>query len=532
MKNKFYIIIITYWLTLEFLIDGLTHFFSVYRFLNIVENAISIAFVILLISQLGNEKLRRYAFLVATILIGIMIWFETIMYYLFKISFGPSSYYVFLNTNPDELSGFLREYVDIYLLGITLLFIIPLFQLKRITNSFRLQTNEFELKNYKWLKVGLISIVVLFGLRSTSLIDHNLAYLTARSIVLNYKESKYIDQFNAELNTKKNIVINSNDDINNTFLVVIGESTTSSHMQLYGYYRPTTPRLQALKDSLLIFKNVISPNTSTFHSLSKALTLGNYEEPEKVLAFPITGLFNKAGFKTFWISNHSPAFNPDSDLARVSNKAEFKFHNAKEAVMNNVKHDGDLLSKVANALNDSAKHKIIFLHLIGTHFSYDNRYPTNFDVFKDKPKTDFQDNLAYTKINQYDNAILYNDFIVSEVLNKLKNKNTNSYLLYFSDHGEEVFKDENFYGHLEDRPTTDTYKIPFLLWYNRDFNLPQDFVFDADRKYMTDDLWHSIAHISGLKSDYIDLNRSVFSSQFRERKRIILEDKDFDTMFK
>lgn len=532
LKNKIYLLVFIYWLILEYVLEGVFHFFSFYRFFNIIENFLFTLLIVFIVSHINNDTLKRLLYGVIIVIICIMVWFETIMYLNFKIHFGPSSFFVFLNTNADELSEFIKEYTNTHLVIVTILFFIPLLMLKSITNSIINFMPKYQFQRYGLFKMGIITFLVLLLFKLTKLIDHNLPYLVSRSIILNYKDTKYIDGFNAKIDSNTSLSENINNDLNSTFIIVIGESVTSSHMQLYGYYRKTTPLLYRNKDSLSIYKNVISPNTSTFHSLSKALTLGNYEDPKKVLALPITTFFNKSGFKTFWISNHSPAFNPGSTLARVANQAQSKFFNSKEAVINNLKHDGELLNKVDKALNDDASHKIIFLHLIGAHFSYENRYPQEFNIFNTRPQTQFNDDVAYQKINTYDNAIRYSDFIVNDVLQKIKNKKTNSYLMYFSDHGEEVFQDDNFYGHLEDRPTKNTFKIPLVMWYSNHFAYPKDYFYDENRKYMTDDLWHSIAHISGLKSSFVDSTRSIFSSNFVKRKRLILEGKDYETFFK
>lgn len=457
-----------------------------------------------------------------------MLWLETIIYYHFKIHFGPSSYYVVLNTNPDEVLDFFKEYLNFQLFVITALFFLPLIKIKRVIDSIIDLPLKVKFKKLNWIKLFVISLIFFLGFKYSKLIDHNLPYLVCRSVVLNYKENESIEGFNKKLEANKYLVKNKNAVDKSTYIVVIGESTTSYHMQLYDYYRPTTPLLYQQKESLSIYKNIISPHTSTFHSLSKALTLGNYENPEKVLALPITKLFNMAGFKTFWISNHSPAFNPNSALARIANEAQIKFYNSKEVV----KYDEELFPNLDKALNDNSTHKVIFLHLIGAHFSYENRYPKEFDLFKDDPRTNFRSKIAYNKINEYDNAIRYTDFIVNEVIKKLKKENGNSFLMFFSDHGEEVFQDENFYGHLEDRPTKSTFEIPLLMWFSKNYKYPDDYVLNQNVKYMTDDLWHSIAHISGIKCKFIELERSVFSSNFVVRKRLILKGKDYDTFLK
>lgn len=525
-------VVFSYWLILEYILEGIFHFFSLYRFWNIIENTFFVILVVFIVGHFNSILLKQKIYNVIIILVAVMLWLETIIYLNFKIHFGPSSFFVLLNTNPDEVFEFINEYITTKEIVVTLLFFTPLIKLKLLTNNVIHITSKIQFKKHKIIKLVSFVLISLITFKYTKLIDHNLPYLICRSVILNYKDTKWIEEFNTKLETNANLVKNKNSNTKNTYIIVIGESTTSAHMQVYGYYRKTTPNLEKQKDSLSIYKNVISPNTSTFYSLSKALTLGNYEEPKKVLALPITTLFNKAGFKTFWISNHSPAFNPGSALARVSSGAQSKFFNSKEVVINNVKHDGELLNKVDLALEDEAQNKVIFLHLIGAHFTYKNRYPSEFNQFTKKPVTKFNKKNAFDKINEYDNAISYTDFIINQVLNKLKDKKSNRYLMFFSDHGEEVFQDKDFYGHLEDRPTKNTYKIPFIMWYSKGFKYPEDYFFDENRKYMTDDLWHSIAHISGLESEFIDLKRSIFSSKFLKRKRIILKNKDYETFFK
>ena len=41
--------------------------------------------------------------------------------------------------------------------------------------------------------------------------------------------------------------------------------------------------------------------------------------------------------------------------------------------------------------------------------------------------------------NSYDNAVLYNDFVVSSLIKDYAKSDPNGFLLYLSDHGEDVF---------------------------------------------------------------------------------------------
>ena len=75
----------------------------------------------------------------------------------------------------------------------------------------------------------------------------------------------------------------------------------------------------------------------------------------------------------------------------------------------------------AKVLADSAPRKFIVVHLLGTHMSYQYRYPPEFERFTDRRGapahvTDAQ----LPTYNSYDNAVLYNDFVVSSLIKRLR----------------------------------------------------------------------------------------------------------------
>ena len=53
-----------------------------------------------------------------------------------------------------------------------------------------------------------------------------------------------------------------------------------------------------------------------------------------------------------------------------------------------------------------------------------------------------------------------------------------------------------------------------------------------DRKYMIDDLFHSLSDLLSISSLEVDSTRSIFNRGFKDRKRIILDSVDYDTFFK
>ena len=183
-------------------------------------------------------------------------------------------------------------------------------------------------------------------------------------------------------------------------------------------------------------------------------------------------------------------------------------------------------------LSSEHSKKFIVVHLIGSHLNYKNRYPDTFKVFKDEPLTKFESQESFNKINQYDNAILYTDFIASEIIKKIEALNVKSFVLFLSDHGEEVYKDRNMAGHNEAIPTKDMFDIPFMLWRSDKYKHGKMLSINFDRKYMIDDLFHSLSDLLSISSLEVDSTRSIFNRGFKDRKRIILDSVDYDTFFK
>lgn len=92
------------------------------------------------------------------------------------------------------------------------------------------------------------------------------------------------------------------------YVLVIGESLTRDHMNVYGYERDTTPfQSQAAIDPHYVFFNhAYSCYTQTVQVLTEALTEKNqYNDMALANAYSIIDMAREAGFHTTWISNQS-----------------------------------------------------------------------------------------------------------------------------------------------------------------------------------------------------------------------------------
>ncbi|MDR1722476.1 MAG: sulfatase-like hydrolase/transferase [Tannerella sp.] len=309
------------------------------------------------------------------------------------------------------------------------------------------------------------------------------------------------------------------------FVVVIGESASSLHQSLYGYHRATTPRLDSISDELDVFEDVVSPAANTSESLKKALTFANYDNPEYYSQKPdIVELFNSADFETYWISNQLV-------MDKLSRGGTFGVF-AKEAghlydMSIFRKNDEVVLPCISEILNDSIrKNKIIFVHLMGNHQVYSYRYPEDFERFDNRQKNDldapFRNENMKRIIDEYDNSILYGDYINSSIIEMLRKIGLPSCFLFFSDHAEEVFDYRNISGHFPTNISKYQVMIPLILWRSGQYlEETQDIVIDKTRPYSSEDLIHSLSTLCRLKYADYEPERSLFSPQFIPKKRMI-----------
>jgi len=503
---------------------------TLFVFLNLLENLFFAFALVCPLYFFNSLKFKRYYFNLSFLFFSIWLYLETIYYYLFQTSFSSSAIFVALDSNADESKEFLSFYVDApaILCTIVLLVIIVyiIFKSKKYYEAISHYSKASKLKMI-FLFLGIILFV-----RQSTLIRFNLPYLIFKSGIEYYNESKSLGDYkNNKTGNFESVSRLLNDDEDETYVVIIGESTSRSHMGVYGYYRETTPRLSDIKDQLLIYKDVVSPHAYSVAALTKILTLGNYEKPEQISAGSIIQLINNVDFETYWLSNQRPIGPFESLVTKISLSSKNHKFLTTTIAGNSTVLDGELLNEFNKVINNDAKKRVIFIHMMGTHHHYENRYPESFSKFKDEPRTNFKSEESFENINHYDNAILYNDFIISEVISKLDSLKTKSFALYFSDHAEEMYNDLDMAGHNEDIYSQEMYDIPFFLWQSQKFKQSKKLYFVEDRKYMIDDLIHSFADLLDISAEEVESSRSVFSKDFIDRKRIIKDTINYDVFF-
>ncbi|UVL01002.1 phosphoethanolamine transferase CptA [Pseudomonas sp. B21-048] len=312
-----------------------------------------------------------------------------------------------------------------------------------------------------------------------------------------------------------------------TLVLVIGESTNRQRMSLYGYPRQTTPELDKLKDQLAVFDNVITPRPYTIEALQQVLTFADEENPDLYLTTPsLVSMMKQAGYKTFWITNQQTMTKRNTMLTTFSEQADEQVYLNNNRNQNAAQYDGDVIEPFHKALADAAPRKLIVVHLLGTHMSYQYRYPPTFDKFTDRKGVPegVRDDQVPT-YNSYDNAVLYNDFVVSSLIKDYAKSDPNGFLLYLSDHGEDVFDSAGHttLGRNENKPTAPMYTIPFMAWASPKWRETHDWSFAGDlgRPYSSSQLIHTWADLAGLSFDELDRSKSLVSDSFKPRPLMI-----------
>lgn len=509
---------------------------STFQFAGLFENILFSILFILLSILITNNK-RKGVFLCFGFILNTLIFFcETAYFYLYGYNISESTEYILMETHRAEASEFLSMFVDIKILLFMFIFFAPLYIICRTTFKwvYTIGQGNMGFLPFKRFSIPLIMLIIMAGIVFTGLKTHSLPTTTFISLVTYKKTVIKLNRLtqNKEGGKFTNVHLKDFTDTT-TYIIIIGESSTRNHFGLYGYNRQTTPLLNEIKSELYIYKDVIAPHTTTIQVLIKALTPGNYENRGKTTDGTLMQLMNKAGFKTFWLSNQKPFGAYESITSKLSKTASERVFLSSSSAKSSLAFDEELFKPFKNALNDTSSRKLIILHLLGAHAEYEKRYPSEFEIFKDKPLTEFRSEEAYKIINDYDNAIAYSDYLIRTIIEEVRSKNDRSYVLYFSDHGEDVFESRNMAFHSESEGTKPMYDVPFFVWLSDDYkkNLPNNMVFDTNRKYMTDDLIYSIANLSDVQFDEYDPERSIFDKEFKPRTRRIYNNFDYDFLF-
>lgn len=456
------------------------------------------------------ELRHRYAALVWTGLIGILLFFNCLVdlgcYLIYESPFTNDLAGVLLVTNLEESAAFISSFLNLKLIlwmvgtlgGSIFLGWFARWLIKRLSGA-KLWIKTVIRFLASWIIVWSM-IQCLFLTDKTSIATNNIVGKMVALLTINVGHEVVLQH--PEL-------ILDQTDVPEKIVVIIGESHSRSHSQLYGYPRENQPRLSVLaKDSsLVVFADPVSPAANTLATLQRII--GTYEGKDETgkewYEYPTWIETSKlAGYQVKWLSNQSPKGvydNPVFKLAELTDKYEFTTDGM--SGISSRLHDEHILPVIDR--NIEPCRQVLIVHLMGSHLSYNHSYPLEERHFLAKDYPDLPEHQR-KEISDYDNSILYNDRIVSEIMEKFKNQD--AVVIYFSDHGQDLYdSDPEYRGHsrINDKASMEAGRaIPFYIYLSPVFVRQHPLVAErirnaAPRGADTDNLIYTIMDLTGAR---------------------------------
>lgn len=359
------------------------------------------------------------------------------------------------------------------------------------------------------------------------------------SLYANRLAAKQVDRLIA---TSEHVSVESCDFRSPQIVLIIGESYNRHRSQLYGYQRPTTPRqLQRMQDSTLVaFTDVVAPWNLTsfvFKHMFSLHCIGDDGEWCDSPLFP--QVFRKAGYHVKFLTNQ---FLPKSGEEVYDFSGGFFLNNPTlsralfdERNSKLHRYDEGLLEDYDRMVAKKRyPHQLTIFHLMGQHVDYRARFPMKTRrkfTPADYNRTDLSPQRQQINAD-YDNAVLYNDSVVDQIIRRFENEN--AIVIYVPDHGEECFNGSlPFYGRMHSadidyRLAREEFEIPFWIWASDEYRMTHPYGWKAIQEYrhrplMTDALPHTLLFLGGIHSNYYRKDYDVLNAEYNTKRPRVLK---------
>ncbi|MEA3455385.1 MAG: phosphoethanolamine transferase, partial [Campylobacterota bacterium] len=323
-----------------------------------------------------------------------------------------------------------------------------------------------------------------------------------------------------------------------TYIVVIGESLHKKHMGIYGYLRDTTPLLSKMNDDeeLMVFTNVYSNHHVTVPVLELSLTEANqYNKRNYYDSISIIELLKKADIETYWLTNQTIYGAWDNMVSVIASSSDnlVALNKSMGGENKTQKYDGILINEVKNILTKKTdKNRVVFVHLMGNHTSYDERYPKDkYSVYNEQLKQgEFGSTVSKNNsIDYYDNSVVYNDYVVSSILKELQKEKGVSGFIYMSDHADDIDAE---LAHMLGRFTYEMVQIPMIGWfsekYKKEYGSKYNTLFsNTDKLYSNDMLYDTLIGMFDVKTDKYNSKYDLTSKDYALNPKDALVLRDF-----
>ena len=401
-----------------------------------------------------------------------------------------------LNTNTEESSSYFSIKLVLYIviLGVLPSIFILKYKIEKVSSKKVIKQTGINL--------GIILLLVLINAKSILWIDKNSKVLGGLAMPWSYAVNIPLYYLHQAQKNKKEIIlpdatITTNDKA--VVVLVIGESARSNNFSLYGYEKNTNPLLSKI-NTIHHYK----ANSCATYTTAGVKCILEHEDTSDLYEI-LPNYLNRNGVHVSW---------------RTSNWGEPPVH------IKNYKKRGDLLSSCEGAyceydealisglkdeiLKSKTNKVFIVLHTSTSHGpSYNKKYPPEFEIFKPVCESVELANCTQQElINAYDNTIVYTDYILSNVIQSLKQlPNYQTSMIFVSDHGESL-GEKNLYMHglpMRIAPK-EQYEIPFIVWASE--NSKKLKKFDSVSQ---NHVFHSVLNFLDMTTPFYNENMNIYA---------------------
>ena len=341
-------------------------------------------------------------------------------------------------------------------------------------------------------------------------------------------------------------------------VLIIGESFNKYHSQLYGYEKKNTPRQVKMEKSgrLVKYSDVMAPWNLTSFVFKHLMTTYTVGDEGDWCDYPLfCQLFRKAGFQVNFLTNQFLPHAKDAiyDFSggffindEMLSKVQFDVRNEETHLWDEdlLKDYARLVAPPEGVVDTASVPSLTIFHLMGQHVNYRIRCPKQkmkfFASGYDRPQNTLKEkkNIAY-----YDCAVWYNDSVVGAIVDRFKNDD--AVIIYFPDHGDEVYGPGSLHHCGRNHTTNITkdiaqqeYEIPMWFYCTAKYSKRHPDVVASIRKaknkpFMTDAMSHLLLGLAGIKCKAYRPELDLLNPQYNEkRQRLMQHLVDYDEVVK
>ena len=326
-------------------------------------------------------------------------------------------------------------------------------------------------------------------------------------------------------------------------VLIIGESYNKYHTSLYNKnYKNTTPLLKKRVEDgdLVLYNDVITPFNKTSEVFRQTFSTFDFDNPNDdwTAHTLFTAIFRKAGYNVYFYTNQFVTSSNDRANTMGGtilnhpqlSKLQFTKRNDQAYVYDEELVDSLPMSEIKE------RPSLLIVHLIGQHVDYSCRYPSEFNVYK---PTDYDNKYAGEYANNiianYDNSILYNDYVVNKIFEKFDNDD--AICIYMADHGNELFDWRDKYNRTYEPEITSNiaryqYEVPLMFFMPQKFKtahpeLAEKIKLNENKPYVNSYICHTLFNMAGISCREYNSAHDVLSDSY-EPKRLLLNKFDYD----